>query len=116
MNRLRIFRPNERNSSSGRIARHSAVLLPFATLANRFQGSVTQAPVERARLLYVNRSCPFCKHPSVGLIELQDAVLNRNRVPIPGTATLVGFHCNGCEREWPSSLPACEPPITADSR
>ena len=35
-------------------------------------------------------------------IELQDAVISpKNRLPIPGTATIVGFHCNDCGTEWP---------------
>jgi len=57
--------------------------------------------VERARRLYHNNRCPHCSHPMVEPIELDDAIMNRNRMPIPGTATLVGFHCQGCNHEWP---------------
>src|SRR3954469_13894953 len=58
--------------------------------------------VERARLVHRNSRCPHCSHPIVDPIELNDGFLNRNRMPVPGTATLVGFHCHGCHREWPA--------------
>ena len=56
--------------------------------------------ITRARLLFENRCCPSCSYPVVTPIELNDAQFNRNRLPIPGTATLVGFRCAGCEAEW----------------
>lgn len=57
-------------------------------------------PVERARVLFSNRCCPHCHHPVVEPIELDDALINRAGQPIPGTATLVGFHCEACDAEW----------------
>lgn len=56
--------------------------------------------VERAQRLHVNRQCPFCAHPMVRPVELDNATVNRCGQPIPGTATLVGFHCLGCQAEW----------------
>jgi hypothetical protein len=56
--------------------------------------------ITRARLLFENRCCPSCSYPVVTPIELNDAQFNRNRLPIPGTATLVGFRCAGCKTEW----------------
>lgn len=56
--------------------------------------------ITRARLLFENRVCPTCGYPVVTPLELNDHQLNRNRLPIPGTATLVGFHCCGCGAEW----------------
>lgn len=58
--------------------------------------------IERARLVRRNSRCPHCSHPIVEPIELNDGILNRNRMRIPGTATLVGFYCHGCQREWPA--------------
>ena len=113
MSRLRIFCPEEANSLPGSIGDNQPSVSQFASLAIRFQGRRMQDAVDRARLIHANRRCPFCQHSSVGLIQLQDAILNRNRMPIPGTATLVGFHCDCCGKEWPSSLPVCEPPITS---
>ncbi len=57
--------------------------------------------IERSRILHRNRCCPNCNHPVVEPIELDDAVMSRNHLPIPGTATLVGFHCQACSCEWP---------------
>lgn len=110
MNRLRIFRPDE---SDIRPFRPNTIA--FTTYARHTESYVSQDSLERARLIHRNRHCPFCNHARVGLIELQDAIMNRNQLPIPGTATLVGFRCNSCQREWPSSLPVCESPITANS-
>lgn len=56
--------------------------------------------ITRARLLFENRTCPECHYPVVTPVELNDAQFNRNGLPIPGTATLVGFHCQGCRAEW----------------
>lgn len=56
--------------------------------------------ITRARLLFDNRTCPSCSYPVVTPIELNDAQFNRNHLPIPGSATLVGFRCAGCRAEW----------------
>ena len=63
-------------------------------------GSGRMDVITRARLLFDNRCCPTCGYPVVTPIELNDGQLSRNRLPIPGTATLVGFRCNGCDAEW----------------
>lgn len=59
--------------------------------------------VDRARTLYANRCCPTCTYPIVEPVELDDAMVNRNGQPIPGTATLIGFRCDACDSEWPAS-------------
>lgn len=56
--------------------------------------------ITRARHLFANRSCHSCGYPVVVPLELNDSQLNRNHLPIPGTATLVGFRCCGCHAEW----------------
>lgn len=59
-------------------------------------------PVERARLLSDNSVCPECEKSDIEPLELADAVISPgSRLPIPGTATIVGFHCNECGTEWP---------------
>jgi hypothetical protein len=58
--------------------------------------------VSRALTLFENSECPTCQRSSVEPLELRDAQLNRNDRPIPGTATLVGFHCLHCDTEWPA--------------
>ena len=60
------------------------------------------APLDRARSLRSNDRCPHCSRSLVKPLELDDAVRSRNNLPIPGTATLVGFHCDSCHWEWPA--------------
>jgi len=59
-------------------------------------------PVDRARILQQNNCCPECTLHDIEPLELADAVISpKNRLPVPGTATIVGFHCNNCGTEWP---------------
>ncbi len=64
--------------------------------------AVNSSVLDRARTLYLNRCCPDCSHPIVEPVELDDAMVNRNGQPIPGTATLIGFRCDACDNEWPA--------------
>ncbi|MCP4785987.1 MAG: hypothetical protein GY903_25880 [Fuerstiella sp.] len=78
-------------------------ILPFAS---RKQTTIISgrlaAPVDRARIIRENSVCPECSQMNVEPLELQDAIISpKNRLPIPGTATIVGFHCNACSTEWP---------------
>ncbi|MCG6155549.1 hypothetical protein [Rubinisphaera margarita] len=57
--------------------------------------------LNRARLMHHNRFCPCCNSVAVEPLELNDPSLNASGMPIPGTATVVAFHCNGCYHEWP---------------
>lgn len=60
------------------------------------------APVDRARIIRDNAICPECSALDIEPLELTDAVISpKSRLPIPGTATIVGFHCNSCTMEWP---------------
>jgi len=58
--------------------------------------------LNRARLIHDNDCCPHCGRSAIAPLERNDAVLNRNDRPIPGTATLAGFHCRVCRFEWPA--------------
>lgn len=111
MNRfhLRLFAPDdhravpETDSTVDSSAEAHEDILPFER--NRrsliFSGRF-QAPVDRARLLNRNSECPECGRHDIEPLELEDAVISpRNRLPVPGTATIVGFHCNDCGIEWP---------------
>lgn len=60
-----------------------------------------QQPAQRAYLLRTNDCCPQCQRSLVEPLELQDAIIGRNQRPVPGTSTLIGFHCQSCEWEWP---------------
>jgi hypothetical protein len=98
MSALRIVWPDSDVADGDEFDTEPAVL-PFHSergFARRFTPNV----IDRARLFYDNRQCPECDYPVVLPIELHDAVLNRSGLPIPGTATLVGFRCRGCQAEW----------------
>jgi hypothetical protein len=56
--------------------------------------------VHRSRLLHMHRRCRDCGRPTVQPVERNDGVLGKNRLPVPGTSTVVGFHCDYCRSEW----------------
>lgn len=76
------------------------IILSFPRGVERFGNGGSTDLITRARLLYSNRRCRFCGCPLVQPLTLDDVVLNRNRLPIPGTGTLVGFHCDRCRAQW----------------
>ena len=114
MKRLRLYHPPHEtlpfNSSvaAKQLAeqqhqKEEPVVYQFADYANsglRFKGHRELNVLDRARTLHINRICPQCGDADVEPLELNDAIINRNNLPIPGTATLVGFHCNDCHIEW----------------
>ncbi|MCA9035216.1 MAG: hypothetical protein KDA91_08805 [Planctomycetaceae bacterium] len=80
-----------------------ADVIPFEAARRTiiFSGRFTE-PTRRARLIRDNRTCPNCSHCDIEPLELQDAMISpKSRLPVPGTATIVGFHCNDCGTEWP---------------
>ena len=102
-NRLRLFIPPQDSDSADPHVEESVDILPFRqkSRATVLSGRFT-APVERARVIRANRQCPECGDLDIEPLELDDAVINpRNRLPVPGTSTIVGFHCHGCGLEWP---------------
>ena len=112
MNRLhlRIFDPSPEqptDDTSAPSAEPDSVdkprdILPFLPQRTTIISGRMTAPVDRARILRDNASCPDCEKSDVEPIELQDGIISpKSRLPIPGTATIVGFHCNSCGIEWP---------------
>lgn len=78
-------------------------IIPFESRSRTtiISGRLTPAN-DRARTIRDNAVCPECSKSDVEPLELQDALISaKNRLPIPGTATIVGFHCNSCGTEWP---------------
>ena len=112
--RLRLFSPEEDITSNLEPSRQNAMhnrisdeafedIIPIdrarrsVVISGRFM-----EPQDRARILQNNNCCPECCQHDVEPLELADAVISpKNRMPIPGTATIVGFHCNDCGTEWP---------------
>ncbi len=112
--RLRLFSPNEesprgidasrRDGPQNRIPDDAFEdIIPIErgrrsmVISGRFM-----EPVDRARVLQQNSCCPECTLNNIEPLELADAIISpKNRLPVPGTATIVGFHCNDCGTEWP---------------
>ncbi|QDT37225.1 hypothetical protein [Stratiformator vulcanicus] len=77
-------------------------VIPFEAILNRLKPDANLTPVARAKALHRNRQCPCCDHPVVDPVFLSDGVRDGTGDFIPGTATLVGFHCRECNWEWPA--------------
>lgn len=84
-------------------------ILSFAELAPQVK---VQRRVDAAHKLTIrcrverqNRVCPVCDRITAAPIELCDGLLSRNGSLIPGSATIVGFHCSSCGHEWPAQSP-----------
>lgn len=97
MSRLRIFNPEPDTDYSV----DGPTVISFQAHFKRVRGNRLLRVLQRARQIHENRVCPYCNGPAVVPLELRDAVFARNRLPVPGTATLVGFHCETCGSEWP---------------
>jgi len=96
MSQLKLFHPHADTvspDSAPRIYSISSFRLPVGPADQ-------QVAVTRAQAIHANRTCRECGRTTVVPMEFQDAALNRNLMPIPGTATLVGFACHGCGAEW----------------
>jgi len=104
MSQLKLYRPDGLDIDE-LVAREESgpVILPFALSSRYSRDYRLLDPVSRARTIHHNRRCCHCGHPIVEPIELDDGVVNRNRLPVPGTATLVGFRCDRCHTEWPAA-------------
>lgn len=104
-NRLRIFSPQADFAPDENPAelQEDAHLISFESARRAIVVSRRLQPVsDRARLIHQNSQCPDCHASLVEPIELNDGLRARgNRLPVPGTATLVGFHCHRCGYEWP---------------
>ena len=55
----------------------------------------------RARALHENRCCPRCRRAGAIPLDLGDGDERNAAMPVPGSATLVGFYCDACGAEWP---------------
>lgn len=102
MAHLKVFQPPRESNKRFRVDAGQPAVLSFKSYALRRKPGRIRSVLERARALHQNRQCPHCEHPTVEPLELEDGIRNRNNLPIPGTATLVGFHCLGCHAEWPA--------------
>jgi hypothetical protein len=99
MSRLSVYWPDE--SKSSRTSVEEPRILPFPSRRTFLSTDVPKLDiVTRARTLYENRTCRQCGYAVVEPIQLSDSLVNKSGLAIPGTATLIGFRCCGCESEW----------------
>ncbi len=99
MGRLKLFPPERLEGGAGE---DEPAVVSFARLTSRFRRNRPIDVVTRARIVHTNSRCPVCRHPVIEPIELNDGLRGRSHLPIPGTATLVGFRCERCDLEWPA--------------
>lgn len=100
MTRLRVYRGPETTNRLFRIADDDRpAVLSFA--AARRSRLTADTPLARAKALHENRCCRSCGSAAVDPVTLNDGLRDGSGQYIPGTATLVGFHCVRCHAEWP---------------
>lgn len=99
MSHFRVVWPDEECQTEDDDGGVITAVVPFSLPEMRHR-SPRMNMVTRAQTLFANRSCPACHYPVVEPLELNDAAIDRAGLPIPGTSTLVGFRCAGCDAEW----------------
>jgi len=106
-NRLRLFVPPEESDEHEPAQELTDMDRPhILQFRSRREATVISGrytpPADRARMIRSNCVCPECGLSDVEPLELDDGLISqRNHRPVPGTATIVGFHCNDCGSEWP---------------
>lgn len=82
------------------ILQYPVVAQRLTSLTIESDTDARQTTVARARLEHQNKCCPNCRRVTVHPVELDDALLDRKGLVIPGTASIVGFYCTTCRHEW----------------
>jgi hypothetical protein len=102
MTRLRVYRGPETNRGSRFSSAERPGVIPFSALVARHTRlAVANAALDRAKALHSNRSCRNCGCSGVEPVTLNDGLRDGSGQYVPGSATLVGFHCTRCRSEWP---------------
>jgi hypothetical protein len=97
---LRVFRGPETSRSESRFVEEDRPdVLSLARFVDRQASS--RSPLSRAKALHANRCCRFCGSSRVDPVTLNDGLRDGSGQYVPGSATLVGFHCEECREEWP---------------
>ncbi|QDT64569.1 hypothetical protein [Calycomorphotria hydatis] len=103
MSQLRLYSGPELTSdrTSAFAAEETPDVISFEAVVDRLVNQSADNPTLRARELHRNRRCRHCGSAAVEPVVLADGVRDGSGELIPGTATLVGFHCGRCSAEWP---------------
>jgi hypothetical protein len=97
---LRVYRGPETSRSESRFPEEDrADVISLARFVDREAAS--RSPLSRAKALHANRCCRFCGSSRVDPVTLNDGLRDGSGQYVPGSATLVGFHCEECREEWP---------------
>ena len=93
MSQLKLYCPDDA------LVGDEPVVLSFAEHAARAR----TIPMGSARRAFVHDAddCPYCDDEAIIPLEIGHS-RRANGYPIPGTGTLVGYHCDGCHAEWPA--------------
>ena len=94
MSQLSLFRPE--------VDSDEPTILPFRIDQRHNATPTAHFTLARAKTIHQNQSCPECHSAAVDPIELNDGLYDRFGRRVPGTATVVAFHCNCCKHEWSS--------------
>lgn len=80
------------------------VILKFPRVENRIAGRIGPGSqrdiLERARTLHANRLCVDCGRAAVVPVDAEPSVAFRDSTAVPGSGTLIGFHCDCCGHQW----------------
>jgi hypothetical protein len=103
MIRLRVYRGPETVSRFSRTetADGQPDVIPLDVFLASRKRLAAETPLSRAKALHQNRFCRFCGHSAVTPVTLNDGQRDGSGQYVPGSATLVGFHCRRCRAEWP---------------
>ena len=102
MTRLRVYSGPESKARFFRIGEDRPDVIPLSAFVSVGRNRLSKpAPLTRAKALHNNRHCRSCGHAGVDPVTLNDGLRDGSGQYIPGSATLVGFHCTHCHTEWP---------------
>ena len=103
-----LSHPDSGLAGGYRIKTDRAAGVPDGAIAGRVGGWVetprmagASDSLTRAKALHANRTCKSCGAGGVEPVLLADTVRDAAGEVVPGSGTLVGFHCGRCEAEWP---------------
>jgi hypothetical protein len=93
--RLSVYAPQEEAPET----EDGPVILHFHA-GRRRAGDANDGMIDRIRTIRQNRFCPCCGKAHVQPVSANAALYSRDAMPVPGTGTLVGFHCLQCGHDW----------------
>ena len=97
---LSLFAPADAEWQTGPESDDAPVILSFVRKAGRLGRNPQRSLLTRARLIHENRCCPECDRASVVPVDSEQALVFRDRMPVPGSGMLVGFECESCGHTW----------------